>query len=295
MKSGRISTTAIVLTLLAVPLLFRAEAVAGQLSPPQRRGEMSDELIAVFNQGVQALRAGRFDAAEAAFLEVQKKAGPSSPICTNLGTIYQLRGDHERAVATLRQAVRLEPQSAPPRVLLGSSLLALGKTSEATTQLEGAVKLAPKDPLTHLQLAKAYSRAKNFLRAAGEFRAARGLAPADPDLTYRLGNAYLELSVWTLREILRLDPKSPRVEQTRAENFRTQGRHDLALRSYQFAVQVDPELPDVHLAMAEIYLEKGKPQEALEELNRELSIVPGHAKALELKKHLLSGAAQPDE
>lgn len=191
--------------------------------------------------------------------------------------------------------MRLEPRSAPPRVLLGSSLLALGKIPEATAQLEAAVKLAPQDPLARLQLAKAYARAKNLLKSVDELRAARTLVPSDPDLAYRLGNSYLELSVWTLREIMRLNPMSPRVDQMQAEHFRTQGRYDLALKYLQFAAGADPKLPEVHLAMAEVYFDQDKFKEALDEVNLELGIFPHSARALALKEKLEARTAKTPE
>jgi Tfp pilus assembly protein PilF len=278
--------------LLAVTaaILISAIAASGQSSPRQAQSGVPEELVPVFNRGVQALQAGQYYVAESAFLEVLKKGGPSSLVYTNLGTIYQQRGDHKKAVENLERSVRLAPRSAPPKVLLGSSFLALGRIPEATTQLEAAARLAPKDPLAHLQLAKAYARAKNLLKSVDEFQAARALVPADPELAYRLGNSYLEVSVWTLREIIRLKPKSPRVDQTMAETFRAQGRNDMALRFYQFAAENDPTLPDVHLAMAQIHQSMGKSKEALEEANRELAIVPGHAAALELKRNLEAAA-----
>lgn len=281
--------------LLAACLLQPAVAFASQSPVHQTRMGVPEELVEVYNQGVRALHAGQLYVAESAFLEVLKKGGPSSLVFTNLGTVYQQRGDHEKAIETLRRAVQLEPRSAPPRVLLGSSLLALGETAQATFQLEAAVRLSPKDPVAHLQLAKAYSRATNNLNAVDEFRAARALAPADPDLAYRLGNSYLKLSVWTLREVTRLNPKSPRADQMQAEIYRTQGRYDLALRFLQFAAAAGPKLSDIHLAMAEIYADQHKFREALEEVNQELGIIPHSARALELKGNLEAQAPQSSE
>ncbi len=285
----------IAIALLSAAVLGPVFNVAGQVRVRGHVAGVPEDLIPVFNQGVQALQTGQYDAAEVWFQEVLKKAGPSALVLTNLGTVWQQRGNHKKAVEILGKAVRLEPRTAPPRVLLGSSLLALGKIPEATTQLEAAVRIAPKDPLAHLQLAKAYARAKNPLKSLDEFRAARALVPADPDLAYRLGNSYLELSVWALREIMRLNPVSPRVDQIQAENLRAQGRYELALKYLQFAAGADPMLPEVRLAMAEIYFDQNKFKEALDEVNLELRIVPYSARALALKEKLEARAAKTPE
>src|SRR5687767_4170383 len=106
--------------------------------------ELPPALRAPFEAGVQALKAGRLDEAEAAFQRVLREGGRTAFVHNNLAIVYQRREQHERAVAQLREAVRLDPAYAAPRILLGASLLTLGRAAEATTVLEKAVKLAPR-------------------------------------------------------------------------------------------------------------------------------------------------------
>ena len=75
-----------------------------------------------------------------------------------------------------------------------------------------------------------------------------------------------------------------------AENYRKQGRLELAAKSYQKAILADPDLPEVHLALAEIFMEQGKLAEARTEVEQELSLFPESSEALALKKRLDAGA-----
>jgi Tfp pilus assembly protein PilF len=52
-------------------------------------------------------------------------------------------------------------------------------------------------------------------------------------------------------------------------------------------------LPDIHLALAEIYLERGKQAEARQEVEPELAIVPESVTALALKKRLEAAGIRP--
>jgi hypothetical protein len=52
-------------------------------------------------------------------------------------------------------------------------------------------------------------------------------------------------------------------------------------------------LPDIHLALAKIYLERGKQAEARQEVEQELAIVPESVAALALKKRLEAAGIRP--
>jgi len=276
------------LGVVALVLLFIGRVAAGQQGEP-----LPKSLEGVFADGVQAQKAGQLEGAEKAFLEVLRQGGKISFVYNNLGIVYQMRGDHVHAVAQFREAARLQPDYAAPRILMGASLLALGKTPEATRELELAVKLQPKEPLARLELAKAYARAENFPARTEQLRALRKLAPQEPEYAYQLGDSYLKMAGWCAREIARIGPGSARMYQILGENYRVQsGSMERAVRAYQRAAQADPTLPGIHQALAEIYLEQGKDFDARREIEQELAIVPESSAALALKQKLAGGPPQ---
>ncbi len=266
------------ITVVAALLLAPAWALLAQ--------ELPAELQAPFEEGVQALKAGKLDEAEAAFLRVLEQGGRLAYVHNNLGLVYQQRGQHRQAVTAFREAVRLDPGYGAPRVGLGASLLALDEVGEARAQLETAVKLLPREPLARLQLAQACERAGNWTGAVEQYRALRELAPREPEYAYQLGKAYLGLSEWCWRELRKLDPGSARLQQALGHNYRVQGRMNLAVGAFERAAQADPTLAEVHLALAQIYLEQKRWAEARQEIERELALVPESAGALALKQRL---------
>ena len=264
-------------------LMVTCVAMAAQSLPPA--------LTELFNKGVQAEKAGQLDAAEKAFLAVLEQGGKQAFVYNNLGIVYRGRGDDERALAQFREAIRLNAKYAAPRVLMGSSLMALGRVKEAAVELEAAVKIDPREPSARLELARAYARAGNLAGAVEQFRQLRQQAPGDPEYAYQLGRAYMKLSAWCIAEINRVAPGSARVEQMLAENRVAQGRTGEAIRAYLKAAAADPRLAGIHLALAQIYVKEGKPEEARAEIERELAIVPENAMALAFKRKL--DGAQP--
>jgi len=289
-KFARLPRRTISVFLAGVAVLMFASsrpALAGQAQA------LPKSLEGLFAEGVAAQKSGKLDAAEKAFLEVLRQGGKLSYVYNNLGIVYQMRGDHARAVTQFREAIRLQPDYAAPRILLGASLLAQGKVPEATRQLELAVQLHPQEPLARLQLAKAYAWAENLPARTEQLRALRMLAPEEPEYAYQLGDAYLKMAGWCAREISRIGPGSARMYQMLGEEYRLQaGRRELAIRAFKRAAQAEPGLPDIHQALAEIYLEDGKIADAQKELEQELAIVPESAPALALKQKLEGGEPQ---
>ena len=255
--------------------------------------ELPAALQATFEQGVLALKAEKLAEAEAAFRRVlAEPGGQVAFVHNNLGIVYQRRGEHAKAAEQFRAAIRQDPGYVAPRILLGATLMATGHAAEATTPLQQAVKLAPKEPLARQQLAQAYERTSNYAGAVEQYRALRELLPQDPEYTYKLGKAYQALSEWSLKQIREIDPRSARLYQALGHNYRVQGKSELALRAFERAIQADPNLPEVHLALAQIHLEEKRWAEARQEIERELQLMPESAGARALQQRLRALEAQ---
>ncbi len=236
--------------------------------------------------GVQALKAGDLETAERVFNDALRHGTKSALVFHNLGVIAQERGNHQQAVTYFREAIRLEPSYGPSRLLLGSSLLASGKNNEALTELKQAVRLMPEQPPAHLELAKAYEAAGNWTEAVRQLQKLVSMAPQDAEYSYQLGKALTKLSGWSLQEIARLDPNSARLQQALGQEYAVQEKYDRALIAYQQAARSDPKLPEIHLGMALILLQLKKFDEALEQVNLELGLVPESKIAVETKARI---------
>lgn len=255
--------------------LLAASIVVGlALATALPADELPEALRAPFTEAVQALKAGRLDEAEALFRRVLDQGGTAAYVYNNLGLVYQQRGRHEPAVAQFREAIRRDAAYTAPRVALGASLLELGKVKEARGELEKAVELAPGDPLPRRELARVCERTGDWPGAVDQYRALRDLAPDEPESAYQLGKAYLRLSEWCLRALKDADPPSARFYQAQGHTYRLQGQTDLAVRAFQRAVETDPSLPELHLTLAQLYMEQKRWAEARQEVERELALVP---------------------
>lgn len=266
--------------ILVAYLLSELRLAHAQTFPPS--------LQADFDKGVAAVQSGHAAEAEQWFLRVLRKGGKASFVYNNLGIVYQLRGDQARAIALFREAIRLQPNYAAARILLGASLLAGGRDAQAVQELEHAVNIAPDQLLARIELAKAYSRIGNYAGALGQYWLLHSLEPNNPEFLYQLGRAYSDQAQWSLEQIRKINPGSACLYETLAEDYRLQGHLDLAVSAYQRALSVEPKRPGIHLALAQVYVHQGRIRAALKEINDELAIVPESIKAKELAKEIKS-------
>ena len=259
------------------------QSFAQQSLPPE-----FESLVA---PGVEALKSGDLKTAEEIFSGALHKGIKHPLVYHNLGVIAQQRGKHAEAVARFREALALQPNFGPSHLLLGSSLLALKKKAEAQEELRRAVALMPKEPQARLQLAKAYEASDNWMAAVQQLQKLVELAPEEPEYSYQLGRAWTKLSGWSYQQISHVNPHSARLQQALGQEYAIQEKYDQALAAFQKAAQLDPKLPEIHLAIALLYLELKKLDEAQAAIERELSLVPESKAALDAKAKIEAARA----
>jgi tetratricopeptide (TPR) repeat protein len=214
--------------------------------------ELTHALADRFSQGVAALKAGRLDAAEAAFRDVLRAGGERAFVHHNLGLVLRERGRHGEALGEFRAAAALDATFGPARLLAGTTLLALGRPREAIPELERAVQLLPREIAAHLELAEAYERTNDVVRLVDTYRVIAGLAPNEPEYAYRLGRAYLKLSEWAHARARARSPAPRSDEETRTRSDARADAGTDAAATNGFATGAALRVPESITGRAEI-------------------------------------------
>jgi tetratricopeptide (TPR) repeat protein len=140
-----------------------------------------------------------------------------------------------------------------------------------------------------LQLLRIYQKEQDWWEAARQLERLRELAPKDPEYAYQLGVAYQNMSKSAFERMKDLDSHSARVQQTLGEQYSIAGDQQKAIAAYRRAIEADPKLAGSHVALAMIYAQVGKPDEAKAEINRELEISPNSALARQIFQMFAGG------
>jgi tetratricopeptide (TPR) repeat protein len=110
-----------------------------------------------------------------------------------LGAVQAARGQHEMAVKTFREALKLDPGDLPAQLKLGDSLLASGDIKGALSWLDSVVRQHPDSAQAYYELGRAQRAAKDMPAAIQSMQKACELFPNFGAAHYALALAYRRL------------------------------------------------------------------------------------------------------
>jgi predicted Zn-dependent protease len=257
-------------------------SLAGQAASDDRVAELT-------GQAQQAMAAGRFDAAEAAFLELTKLEPNVAELYANLGAVYFQQGKLEAAIEVLRHALRLKPSLARVKTLLAICLAESGRSAEALPGLEAGF-LSSAEPQVQrqcgLELLRTYTALHRDADAVETSLALNKAYPDDPEILYQTGRIYGNFTYLTMEKLRDKAPNSVWMLQAKAEAQESEKQYDLSLTSFESVLRLEPQRPGVHYRMGRVYLARfeqlhdGKDRDqAADQFRAELAIDSGNGNA----------------
>ena len=203
-----------------------------------------------FARGNELAREGRRPEAVAAFEEALE--GEEAEwrlndwrIHDSLSKVLLQSGENDRALAHIRESLRLNPYNAEMHANLGYILFERGSLAQAREHLDMAVKLAPDKPQAW------YNRAALRLTQGD-----RDGAIEDYTRAIEADRGYAE--AYTGRGIA----------------YMTAGERAAALEDFSGAIRSDPQNPAPWYFRGRVHSERGENQKALDDLDRALKVCP---------------------
>jgi tetratricopeptide (TPR) repeat protein len=231
----------------------------------------SPQALQHYQAGVKADQQKQYDIAVSEFRQVTEMEPKFADGFLRLGLACIEKQDYGAAVAPLKQAVHLDPESIPAHRFLGYALLAQGYALEAIPHFEKAHEVAA--------LGIAQTQAGKLPEAVANLSAALSQSPGDPDLLYYLGRAAGLLSKQSVDTLLTLAPDSARAHQAMAENYFVLRRMPEAEKDYLEALRLRPNVPEVHLELGQVYAATTQWAKAEQQFRAETKLQPGNPEA----------------
>ncbi|GAB4293589.1 MAG: hypothetical protein Fur0025_29910 [Oscillatoriaceae cyanobacterium] len=189
-----------------------------------------------------------------------------------------------QAIASLQQAIKLQPYSAAPYKTLGNVLLAAGNLDAAARSYSLAVALAPDWAEAHANLGSALYRLLQMEAAAECYQKAISLNPNLAGVWFNLGNLWLQqgqinqaLDCW--KQAITLNPQigGSQLHINIGNLLLERGDYPAAAASYEQAVGLDGNAAAAYsnLGSARLYL--GQFQEAISAFRQALNLNPNSA------------------
>jgi tetratricopeptide (TPR) repeat protein len=145
---------------------------------------------------------------------------------------------------------------------------------KAIGPLQNALTLKPSDADGHLWLGRAFLARGLYQKAIPHLEKASDAYPHDLGLQYDLAQAHLLLSEQITDKMYRQNPDSSWAFFLRGQAYQVEGKVDLAITDFKKAIQLNPNLPDAHEALGDLYLEKRDFANAEAEFSKELETNP---------------------
>jgi tetratricopeptide (TPR) repeat protein len=127
----------------------------------------------------------------------------STDLLSELATIYEKSGDHQKALETLEKHIGLAPNEIQPRVKMSEILLGLGRIQLAIECTLDALEIEPDNATLHTQAAILYRHEGNLSASLEHIEFAYKLSPINPRIQYLAAEANIaSLNDTRAREIL---------------------------------------------------------------------------------------------
>jgi tetratricopeptide (TPR) repeat protein len=195
-------------------------------------------LGAMCGKGHEETRIGAFRAALA--------IRPGTPIVlVNLGNAYHLKKDYVTAIATLREAKRLDSNFAMAHIVLGIVYFEKEDYDEAVDAFTKARSLDQNNAVPHWGLGNVYFAKKDYDKALDAYQKASSLDKKNASLHLVIGDVLrakkqYDKAADEYRTASRLDPKDARPHTKLGALHFDRKQFDLAIEAYSEAIRRDP-------------------------------------------------------
>lgn len=202
----------------------------------------------------------------------------------NLGVAFAKLGQLDEAVATLQEALELDPKAPSSHKNLGLALREQGKLAEAAVHYAEATRLDPSSAVLHYDLARLLFDAGRHEEAAASYRDVirlnNNLWSAHHDLgrcLARLGKKPEAIAAY--EEALQIKPDAADVHNNLGILLEQVRRYPEAIQSFRRALRFDPNASETHCNLGVALAGMGKIEEAIQSYREALRIAPHSAEA----------------
>jgi len=211
----------------------------------QRAAHMEPSEKHIFDWGNQLLVHQAYEPATQVFGHGVERYPRSAKLRIGLGIALYSRSHYDDAVKSLCAAVDLDPTDARPYFFLGKVFdVSTAMAAEVTRRLAHFVQLDPKNALAR------------YYYALSLWKGQRGQNPrVDLDQIEAL-----------LKDSVRLDPKMTEAHFQLGILYADQRRYAEAIREYQTAIKLQPDLADAYYRLGQAYQRAGQKARAQEQM-----------------------------
>jgi len=254
--------------------------------------------------GVLRRAQGKTKEAEELFKRSLEERPDQPHVQHNLGNLLRIDGRHDEGIAALREAIRLKPNYAEAWFNLGLAYFGKRALEDAEKAYRQALKLQPNYAMAKQNLAVVLNELNRPREAEAILIQALNAGSRDRNLlagyqhnlavSARLQRRYEDALRW-YEGAQAMSPELPNADYNRANMLQTLGREDEAIIAYRRALARNPLDINVHRDLNLVLYRRGNDEEFLRSLDDAASIYPEKSSLLLAKGQMLSITGEHDQ
>lgn len=218
---------------------------ATQSTTPDKKKEIA---LATLQQGMQFYNTGQYIPALKKLLEAEETIPSNAELHNTLGLVYLAKDRPQLALTHLKKAIKINPQFIEAKNNLGAVYLKVAQYDKAIPLFEevseNLLYATPQVPITNLGWV--YYHQKNWTKAKENFLRALDISPNYLMPVHGLASVYTETgyqyqAIDLLHRHLKKRPDAAILHSDLAKAYESVNRFDLAKRSWQVVIKLEPE------------------------------------------------------
>jgi len=170
-------------------------------------------------------------------------------ICRNVSRYYMNKQLPEKAIDSLKEWTRLEPDNPESHFQLAEALTASGKSKQAIIMLNKVLGLNPNNQEALFRKGKLLLKRKEYPEALATLEALLKVAPEDAEVLYLSGLAYsrlekIEEAIEAMRKAVTLAPEESKYHQHLGFLLEQKGEHKEAAKCFSRVMELEQELDE---------------------------------------------------
>jgi tetratricopeptide (TPR) repeat protein len=198
-----------------------------------------------------------------------------APVYSNRGWTHYVKHDYARALADLYRAL----DSAPEFYNRASMYFDTGDIQRALSDYSAAIRLDPSNALYYNDRGVVYQLMRDYEHALADYSRAIELNPTyvtaynNRGMLY-YGNKEYDRATADHEQALKINPKSASAYRNLGNAHRAKGELDRAIVDYSEAIRIDPKDVRSYFGRGRLYLYAGAPAKADDDLGRARNLTP---------------------
>ncbi|HLU99643.1 MAG TPA: tetratricopeptide repeat protein, partial [Acidobacteriota bacterium] len=270
-------------------LLLVIASSLGSVSSSQSASLSQAELAQRAESAAQAMNSRDFERASQLYREIVE-AVPGLPAARlNLGMALYMSGQFGEAATQLEKVIKADESLLPAFLFLGASYLESGKLQQAVSPLTKYVDTHPEDPQGRRALGEALFYMDRYEEALPHLQKLTEMEPKDSTAWYRLGRCYEQLAAQAFQTLGEVAPESSYWFALIADSRLAQRQFRSAFYFYKKALEANPKMRGINVAMSQIYRHLDQPEWAEEAENKEALLGPPDCQTEKMVCDFLAG------